>query len=294
MITNNRIKSDTQSLELCGLSSDPKPTTYNGHDVGPNSVFKELDTGNTYFYTGSKWAVMGTRKGEDGGAGLPTVTSEDNGKVLGVVNGAWDKTEASSGSDDFTVTATLGIADGEYTISDVSDDAGDIADAVAEGKKVRLVLTAMGGALRLELPLSEMMGTEEAYFGGTISGEGIFPGAALVKISDQENTIKVTPPSKINITEDRSGQISIISTVDFEDLYEALDPSQSMDQALPEVCIRFLNSDGSVRAFLLVQMLATNNRVLFVGYNPVEAASNVLRTYIWDGTNVTARTGGLA
>lgn len=33
-----------------------------------------------------------------GGAGLPAVTTDDNGKVLGVVNGAWDKTDAPEGA----------------------------------------------------------------------------------------------------------------------------------------------------------------------------------------------------
>ena len=37
------------------------------------------------------------------GSSLPDVTAEDNGKVLTVVNGAWDKSTASGGSGGVTI-----------------------------------------------------------------------------------------------------------------------------------------------------------------------------------------------
>lgn len=42
------------SCELKGLSTDTKPT-----DVGVNSLFLELDTGDFYYYTGETWAKVG-------------------------------------------------------------------------------------------------------------------------------------------------------------------------------------------------------------------------------------------
>lgn len=38
----------------CGTSSDDKPGS-----VIINSKFKELDTGDTYYYTGSEWLKIG-------------------------------------------------------------------------------------------------------------------------------------------------------------------------------------------------------------------------------------------
>ena len=57
MITQNRY--DYQGdITYQGLSTDTKPT----EDIFPNSIFKELDTGNVYFYdaTSQTWALMGS------------------------------------------------------------------------------------------------------------------------------------------------------------------------------------------------------------------------------------------
>ena len=53
----------------------------------------ELTNGTTYRYTSTGWVKRNT--GGGGGSDLPDVTIEDDGKVLGVVNGAWDKMEVS-------------------------------------------------------------------------------------------------------------------------------------------------------------------------------------------------------
>ena len=37
-------------LELCGLSTDTKPTEYNGDKVSNGSTFYEMDTKNVYIY----------------------------------------------------------------------------------------------------------------------------------------------------------------------------------------------------------------------------------------------------
>ncbi len=50
-------------------------------------------------------AIAGLDIGGGGGSSLPTVTADDNGKVLAVVEGAWDKANAIS-DNDFIVTYT--------------------------------------------------------------------------------------------------------------------------------------------------------------------------------------------
>ena len=42
-------------FEFKGLSTDDKPT----EDVGVNSLFLELDTGDFYYFTGEAWAKVG-------------------------------------------------------------------------------------------------------------------------------------------------------------------------------------------------------------------------------------------
>jgi hypothetical protein len=50
--------------------------------------------------------VNGEWNKADAPAELPAVTSDDNGKVLAVANGAWGKADASGGNNDFVVTYT--------------------------------------------------------------------------------------------------------------------------------------------------------------------------------------------
>ena len=70
--------------EYYGLSTDTKPV-----DAPNGSVFYEIDTSSEYLYDkeNDEWLK------QSGGDSLPDVTSEDNGKVLGVVSGSWNKVE---------------------------------------------------------------------------------------------------------------------------------------------------------------------------------------------------------
>ena len=43
-----------------GTSQDDKPT-----DVEVNTIFEELDTGDSYYYTGEAWAKVGAEGGAD-------------------------------------------------------------------------------------------------------------------------------------------------------------------------------------------------------------------------------------
>lgn len=144
MVTVNKkiaLNTGTATFELLGLSEDTKPTgTFSGYNVGENSVFLELDTGNLYYFNGETWEEM-SMSGEGGGAGLPAVTSEDNGKVLGVVEGAWDKTDAAN-ENDFVIEATLDAE--SMDISNLSEDFDAIAAAAKAGKNVRIVAETPG------------------------------------------------------------------------------------------------------------------------------------------------------
>lgn len=58
MITNTLAKNilsiNPTRGEFIGVSTDTKPT-----DVGTNSIFIELDTGDVYYFTGAAWAKVG-------------------------------------------------------------------------------------------------------------------------------------------------------------------------------------------------------------------------------------------
>lgn len=70
-------------------------------------------------------------KGGGGGSGLPDVTSDDNGDVLGVVNGGWAKTKR-----DFIVTLT-DLAEPEFGVYLVDKSSEEICNAMLSGKNVR-------------------------------------------------------------------------------------------------------------------------------------------------------------
>lgn len=55
MAITNKLAKDSLYVELEGLSTDSKPT----ENIGINSKFTELDTGDTYYFTGETWAKVG-------------------------------------------------------------------------------------------------------------------------------------------------------------------------------------------------------------------------------------------
>ena len=74
---------------MVGLSTDIKPET-----TSENSFFLEEDTGDIYYFSDGEWAeadaaVAGIVAALLNKGALPAVTATDNGKVLGVTNGAW-------------------------------------------------------------------------------------------------------------------------------------------------------------------------------------------------------------
>ena len=51
MAITNKLSRDSSYVELEGVSTDTKPT----EDIGVNSKFYELDTGDFYYFDGSAW-----------------------------------------------------------------------------------------------------------------------------------------------------------------------------------------------------------------------------------------------
>ena len=54
MVTN-KLCHATNYVELEGISDDDKPT----ENIGVNSKFYELDTGDTYYFDGDNWSKVG-------------------------------------------------------------------------------------------------------------------------------------------------------------------------------------------------------------------------------------------
>jgi hypothetical protein len=55
MAITNKLSHGTDYVELEGTSQDDKPE----EGIGVNSKFYELDTGDTYYWTGEAWARVG-------------------------------------------------------------------------------------------------------------------------------------------------------------------------------------------------------------------------------------------
>lgn len=72
----------------------------------------------------------------EGGTNLPEVTSEDNGKVLTVVGGEWDKAEPSGGNESI-VTFTIGYDPSDYS-NYICDKTYDELMAAITAKKILL------------------------------------------------------------------------------------------------------------------------------------------------------------
>lgn len=96
---------EKEYVELSCDSMDTKPSVtglING------SMLTETDTGKVYMVDedAGDWVEQFSLQdmGGGGGSGLPPVTSEDNGKVLGVEDGEWGPVEAPSGLPDVSAS----------------------------------------------------------------------------------------------------------------------------------------------------------------------------------------------
>lgn len=79
--------------------------------------------------------------GGGGGSSLPAVTSDDNGDVLQVIEGAWAKGPAPAADNDFLIVGTM---DGEGNITSETS-ISDILAADTAGKNIKLRLVTTGG-----------------------------------------------------------------------------------------------------------------------------------------------------
>ena len=57
---NTKSQSDGSAyFELAGLSTDAKPSSFQGYNVAYNSLFFEQDTGDFYYFSNGSWAKVG-------------------------------------------------------------------------------------------------------------------------------------------------------------------------------------------------------------------------------------------
>ncbi len=86
--------------------------------------------------------VLKENVGGGGGSSLPAVTSDDNGDVLQVIEGAWAKGPAPATDNDFIISATLTF-DGSPVLSSQTT-ISDIIAANTAGKNIKLEITSSG------------------------------------------------------------------------------------------------------------------------------------------------------
>lgn len=76
-----------------------------------------------------------------GGSGLPDVTSADNGKLLGVSSGKWQKVDPpAAGGGTFEVAGTVDTS-GEHATITIDKTAAEAYAAIAAGKLIKCAVT---------------------------------------------------------------------------------------------------------------------------------------------------------
>lgn len=103
---------------------------------------------------------------------LPAVTSDDNGKVLAVVDGAWNKASASGGASFFVITAT----DNNGTVT-IDKTYSEIEQAY-KANTTLFVDYDDGTIVRRHIPLNEC----------TLSGSNLVFDFVLIMVSDGVTT----------------------------------------------------------------------------------------------------------
>ena len=174
-------KTNTGTLyHFVGTSSDTKPA---GTWVGENSEFKELDTGDTYFYDNptTGWVKKVGESGGSGGGGsytLPTASASTKGGVkIGsglTMTGEVLSVTGGGGAGKFTVTFTDTESNGHIT---ADKTLAEIVEAKEAGDIVVGVYTYFG--VPCEVPCVtafEMQMDDEAVpvaaFAGPVAGDG--------------------------------------------------------------------------------------------------------------------------
>lgn len=96
------------------------------------------DNGKLLGVSSGKW-----QKVDPPAAELPSVTAADNGDLLGVIEGAWGKVSAPSNI--FVAMATLSQNESEKTVVTLNKTAAELYAAVAAGKLLKFSATVSEG-----------------------------------------------------------------------------------------------------------------------------------------------------
>lgn len=190
--------------EYDGKSTDTKPT----YQVGYNSKFNELDTGDSYFFDGTQWVKMTTSGGGGGGG------STDNTLIV-----------------DFPITSF----EEPMTIGTPSKTYAEVAAAIDAGGRVVARLTGVveeGNPpvvmLQTDLNLKAFGDGEYAYAATVISSEDAVQlvytedGAVIVRLVKFGDFLQ---PFVVEMTQGEGG---FTSTVTYGDAYSAMQSGRTV------------------------------------------------------------------
>lgn len=110
-------------LKLGGSLTDTYDSIANGEEVGNYTTIPDMIE-----------ACAQKAGSGGGGSSLPAVTAEDNGSVLTVVEGEWDK--ALGGAGDFLVEFTIDLSQGEPSVT-ADHTIAEIFAAYQQGKNIK-------------------------------------------------------------------------------------------------------------------------------------------------------------
>lgn len=164
-----------------------------------NQILRALDgeapTRNPAFSATTN-AILDAIEEGGGGSGLPDVTSADNGKVLGVVNGAWDKTTAEGGAPFIaTYTITGRNQDGSYSLSCDKTDNEIIAAFSSQIVLAKMDISALAdqeaGILIVYAQLSMTVASSMPMFSLAIYQPSLFGNTLMVGTIIHDNNPRV-------------------------------------------------------------------------------------------------------
>lgn len=167
-----------------GNSEETKPE---GANIGENSTFTELDTGNQFYRRGNTWANMKAPGGGSGGGGsLPANFPEEGianaGKYVGFdANGDYTAKEGGSGGGQFVVTFS-NVDLEERTIGSADKTYAQVLAAVAEGKSVVASLSGTG----FLIPVAQAINGVPIRFSNATNTDASI--LALVTLASDEST----------------------------------------------------------------------------------------------------------
>ena len=115
MLTQATVRSKQEpGVSYMGLSTDTKPTTFQGATVLPGALFFEEDTRSTYFYDGSSWILKsGVSVGTDVNMSPTAAGINDQTDTTSVISYGYDRVSFSFTITDFTanINALLEFSD---------------------------------------------------------------------------------------------------------------------------------------------------------------------------------------